>query len=223
MARASRDRPVGRSTDGPMGRPTSAFGPGPGIIPHRRPMSPIAQGRRGNFGGIRPQARATCPRVRREGRRSADRDHTRPADRDAKAPTEIAHLPCWSSIKEKVSHVPSGTRRSRGRGKSTGFPAVRGRGRGDGGAALLTGSGATILLTGSTIEVLGLQPRRHRAGHHEGRLGRGPGLELQGSDDVLFPASAVGSIAYFGGCGSNSFTNATSFTGSSSAARATTS
>lgn len=78
---------------------------------------------------------------------------------------------------------------------------------------LLTGSGATILLSGTTIEVFG---------SNNGDTGvvamKNGAVDVsvsssQGSDDVQFPASEVGAIEYFGGSGNNNFTNATSLTG----------
>jgi Ca2+-binding RTX toxin-like protein len=81
------------------------------------------------------------------------------------------------------------------------------------GRLLLTGSGAVIILSGTTIEVIG------------SNYGDTGVVSLQngsvdvnvsnshGSDNVLFPASQVDSIDYFGGSGDNSFTNATSLTG----------
>ncbi len=81
------------------------------------------------------------------------------------------------------------------------------------GRLLLTGSGATIVLSGTTIEVFG---------SNNGDTGvvamKNGAVDVsisnaQGSDDVQFPASQVGAIEYFGGSGSNHFTNATSLTG----------
>jgi Ca2+-binding RTX toxin-like protein len=81
------------------------------------------------------------------------------------------------------------------------------------GRRLMTGSGAAIFLSGATVEVIGTN-----LGDTGGVSLRDGSVEVkvsnaQGSDDVLFPASQVGSIQYFGGGGKNSFTNATSLTG----------
>ena len=81
------------------------------------------------------------------------------------------------------------------------------------GRRLLTGSGATIVLVGSTVEVVGT----NLGDTGVVKFQRG-GVDVQvsnsqGSDDDLFPASEVGSVTYYGGSGSNTFTNATSLTG----------
>ena len=78
---------------------------------------------------------------------------------------------------------------------------------------LLSGSGALIFLSGTTIEVYG---------SNNGDTGlvamKGGSVDVkvsnaQGSDEVLFPASQVTSIEYFGGGGHNNLTNNTSLTG----------
>ena len=81
------------------------------------------------------------------------------------------------------------------------------------GRRMLTGSGATIILSGTTIEVFGSN------NGDTGVVAMKHGAvdvsvsNSQGSDDVQFPASEVGAIEYFGGGGNNNFTNATSLTG----------
>jgi RTX calcium-binding nonapeptide repeat (4 copies) len=77
------------------------------------------------------------------------------------------------------------------------------------GRRLLNGSGATILLTGSTIEIIGTNLG------DTGRVTIQNGAvdvkisNSQGSDDDQFPVAQVGSIVYLGGSGNNTFTNDT--------------
>lgn len=101
---------------------------------------------------------------------------------------------------------PSTKGRRASRGFQAAVEAMEGR-------RLLTGSGASIVLAGSTIEVTGTNLGDTGVvsmanGSVEVRV-----ANAKGSDDVFFPASQVGSIEYFGGSGKNSFTNATSLTG----------
>jgi Ca2+-binding RTX toxin-like protein len=78
---------------------------------------------------------------------------------------------------------------------------------------LLTGSGAAIVLTGTTLEVFGTNLG------DTGSVGLNNGsVEVQlsnsaGSDDVSFPTSQVGLIEFFGGSGNNTFSNNTPLTG----------
>jgi len=81
------------------------------------------------------------------------------------------------------------------------------------GRRMLTASGAAIVLAGSTVEVFGTDLGdtgmvTSRDGSVEIRL-----TNSQGYDDVLFPASQVSAIEFFGGSGKNTFTNATPLTG----------
>ncbi len=81
------------------------------------------------------------------------------------------------------------------------------------GRQLMTGSGALIFLSGTTLEVIGTSLG------DTGSVGLNKGsVEVQvsnsaGSDDIFFPASQVGEIDYFGGTGSNTFANNTPITG----------
>ncbi len=77
---------------------------------------------------------------------------------------------------------------------------------------LLTGSGASIVLSGTTLEVFGTNLGDTGSvgltnGSVEVRLSNSTG-----NDDVFFPASQVGLIEYFGGGGKNTFSNNTSLT-----------
>jgi Ca2+-binding RTX toxin-like protein len=98
-------------------------------------------------------------------------------------------------------------RQRRGRAFRAGVEALEGK-------ALLTGSGATIVLAGGIIEVLGTNlgdtgsVNLQSDGRYHVHM-----ANTQGSDDVAFPASQVSAVYYVGGAGNNSFTNATSLTG----------
>ena len=81
------------------------------------------------------------------------------------------------------------------------------------GRRMLTGSGATIVLTGTTVEVFGSNFGDTGLVTSQNGLVDVKVSNAQGSDDVQFPASQVGLIEFFGGSGKNSFTNATSLTG----------
>ncbi len=78
---------------------------------------------------------------------------------------------------------------------------------------LLTGSGATILLSGTTIEVFGSNNGDTGVVAMKNGAVDVSVVNSQGSDDVQFAASQVGAIDYFGGSGNNHFTNDTSLTG----------
>jgi hypothetical protein len=98
-------------------------------------------------------------------------------------------------------------RRARGvRRFEAGVEAMEGR-------RLLTGSGALIFLSGTTVEIYG--SNNGDAGVVSMKNGSVDVSvsNAQGSDDVQFPASQVTSIQYFGGSGSNNFANDTSLTG----------
>ena len=110
----------------------------------------------------------------------------------------------WIFPRDRRLSTPAGTRNHRR--IELGAEEMEGR-------RLLSGSGALIVLSGSTVEVVGTNLGdtglvTQKNGSVEVQVSNS-----QGSDDVLFPASAVSAIDYFGGSGSNTFTNATSLTG----------
>jgi Ca2+-binding RTX toxin-like protein len=83
----------------------------------------------------------------------------------------------------------------------------------EGRVVLTGGSGATIALQGSMIEILGTNLGDTGSvslvhGSYEVKVSNS-----QGSDDDLFPASGVSSVEFVGGSGTNTFANATSLMG----------
>jgi len=81
------------------------------------------------------------------------------------------------------------------------------------GRALLTGSGATIVLVGSLIEVIGTDHGDNGSVSLQGNAYHVKLANSQGSDDVAFPAGQVSAVYYQGGRGANTFANATALTG----------
>lgn len=81
------------------------------------------------------------------------------------------------------------------------------------GRRVLNGSGATIALVGSTIEVIGTNLGDTGSVTMQNGMVEVKMSNSQGSDDDLFPASGVVAIEYIGGSGNNTFANDTPLTG----------